>query len=365
MEFANMSDQEYMDLVIKKINLIMKSKGLKQQDLSKKSNISQSTLSKLIKGELKINLQHLIKLSKALDIEPKYLLSTDENIVYNNMGQYNGNGIIDETFLDDKILIRDTRHPAFKGYKNNEFQFYCFSTVSSETELLEGVLNFSETDNYQYCKATLSLYTGQIDKNGHKILKYYSGELIISLTMRACYCVLINTEIGEICIINFQHSFFFNRELECRVGAIVSTSSGGNRLPIMQRVLISKQILNVNDANSPDYTFVRGQLNLNDSTIYILEDTFTALLSDTKLEHLHYFFQYCSNYMTPMRFKVIDESKIKDIPVPSDLKAQGISTLRKHSIASKYNKVSSKTEEFVFQYINSKISNKNEEESKE
>lgn len=365
MTFANMDEQEYTALIIKKINLLMINKGFKQLDLSEKSNISQSTLSKLIKGEIKITLQHIIKICKALDIDPEYLLSTNENIniQYNNLEKKNGNGIIDETFLDDQILIRDTRHPAFKGYKNNTFNFYCFSTISSETQLLEGLLNFSETDDYQYCKANLSLYTGQVDKDGNKISKQYSGEIIISLTMRACYCILINPEIGEICLINFQHSFLFNREVECRVGAMVSTSSGGNRLPIMQRALISKHILNVNDIDHPDYTFIRGQLSLNDSTIYIPEETFIKLLDKEKnnLEHLRPFFEECDDYMETKKYKVIDESKIKDLTLPSDLKAQGISTLRKYSLASKYNKISSKTEEFVFQYINSKISNKNEE----
>ena len=69
--------------------------------------------------------------------------------------------------------------------------------------------------------------------------------------------------------------------------------------------------------------------------------------------------------METRNYKVIDESKIKDLTVPSGLKAQGISTLRKYSIASKYNKISTKTEEFVFQYINSKTSKHNNEQIKE
>ena len=369
MEFANMSEHEYSNFILKKINLIMINKGLKQLDLSEKSNISQSTLSKLLKGEMKLTLQHIIKICKALDIEPKYLLSADENLAYDNLGQSNGNGIIDETFLDDKILIRDTRHPAFKGYKDNEFYFYCFSTISSEAELLEGTLKFSAADDYKFCQATLSLYTGQVDKDGNKITKNYSGELIISLTMGACYCFLINSTIGEICLINFKHTFLFNQELECRVGAIVSTSSGGNRLPIMQRILVSKQKLNVNDINDPDYVFIRGQLNLNDSLLYISKDLFDDLRTDKdrkyNLEYLKDFFDDCDNYMETHSYNVIDESKIRESTVSSDLKIQGISALRRYSTALKYNKISTKTEEFVFQYINSKKSNKNNEKSKE
>lgn len=370
MEFHNMSEQEYIFFIYRKINFIMANKGLKQLDLSEKSNISQSTISKLLKGEMKLTLQHIFKICKALDIEPEYLLSTDDNVNFKYDARYiKDNGLIDGSFVDNQILIRDTRHPAFKGYKNNTYNFYCFSTISSETKLLEGILNFTETDNYQYCKATLSLYTGQKSEDGNKISKKYSGELIISLTMGACYCILVNSEIGEICLLNFEHSFLFHQSLVCRVGALVSTSSGGNKRPIMQRALISSQVLNVNDSNSPDYTFVRGQLNLNDSLIYISKDLFEDLHLDKdkkyNLEHLRDFFDDCDNYMETYSYNVVDESKIRESTVSSDLKTQGISVLRKYSTALKYNKISTKTEEFVFQYINSKKSNKNSKQIKE
>lgn len=364
MEFTNMTESEYADVILKRINLIMVNKGFKQLDLAEKSYIGQSTLSKLMKGEMRITLNHIIKICKALDIEPCDLFSLNKNIDfnYNNSSDITDDGLIDNKFIDNQILIRDTRHPAFKGYKNNCFKFYCFSTISSEANLLEGELNFSETINFSYCNATLLLYTGQIDKSGNKITKKYTGELIISLTMGSCYCILVNSEIGEICLINFKHTFLFNQELECRVGALVSTSSGGNKLPIMQRVLISRQKLNVNDVNDPDYTFIRGQLNLNDSSIYILEDLFKDLLEDREnkynLKSLSEFFEDCDDYMVSRTYRVIDESKIRDSAVSSDLKTEGIGVLRRYSTALKYNKISTKTEEFVFQYINNKLANK-------
>lgn len=371
MKFINMTESEYVSIILKRINLIMVQKGFKQQDLAEKSSIGQSTLSKLLKGEMKLTLHHIIKICKALDIEPSDLFSINNNIDfdYKKPTQINDEGLIDNKFIDNQILIRDTRHPCYKGYKNNTFNFYCFSTISSETDLLEGVLNFSDTNNHNYCNATLSLYTGQINKEGDKVFKKYTGELIISLTMGACYCILINSDIGEICLLNFKHSFLFNQELECRVGSLVSTSSGGNRLPIMQRILISKQKLNVNDINDPDYIFIRGQLKMNDSLLYISKDLFDDLRADEdgkyNLEHLKDFFNDCDNYMETRYYNVIDESKIRESTVSSDLKIQGISALRKYSTALRYNKISTKTEEFVYQYINSKTSNKNNEQSKE
>lgn len=359
MEFKDMSESEYGKTVLERIGSVMTLSGLKQLDLANLSGIGQSTLSKIMKGEMKLTLQHIFKLCKALKLAPEDLLSSNKNIslASNNSQPVNNTdkSLLNKSYLNEQILIRDTTHPIFKGYINNTFYFYCYPTISSESNLLEGELSFSETENKNYCFAKLKLFTGQLSPSKEPIYKLYSGELVTSLTMGTCYCILVNSDIGEICCINFKHTFLFNQELICRVGAMISTSSGGNKLPVMQRVLISKNKLNVNELNSPDYMFVRGQLKLNESTIYISDENFSKLLiQNDSFEHLHDFFNECDNYMETRTYKIIDESKIRDIPVQSDIKSQGIGILRQYSTALKYNKISTKTEEFVFQYIDNK-----------
>lgn len=357
MEFKDMTESEYGKVILERISAFMTHFGLKQLDLANLSGIGQSTLSKIMKGEMKLTLQHIFKLCKAFKIDPEDLLSPNKNInLLSNDNQSvindDDKSLLNKNYLNEQILIRDTTHPIFKGYINNTFYFYCYPTISSESNLLEGELSFSETQNKDFCSTKLKLYTGQISPSKEPIYKLYSGELITSLTMGTCYCILVNSDIGEICCINFKHTFLFNQELICRVGAMISTSSGGNKLPIMQRVLISKNKLNVNELNSPDYMFVRGQLKLNESTMYISDENFSKLLiQNDSFEHLHDFFNECDNYMETRTYKIIDESKIRDIPVQSDIKSQGISILRQYSTALKYNKISTKTEEFVFQYI--------------
>lgn len=98
--------------------------------------------------------------------------------------------------------------------------------------------------------------------------------------MGACYCILTNPDIGEICFLNFRHMFIFNQNLECRVGTISSTSSGENRLPVMQRILISKKPLHVNGRNLSDQEFVQGQLRLNNSKILISNNDLMALAEE-------------------------------------------------------------------------------------
>lgn len=201
------------------------------------------------------------------------------------------------------------------------------------------------------------LYTGQKDANGKDIEKKYYGELIISLTMGACYCLLINPEIGEICSINFKHSFLFNQRLISRVCTVNSTSSGGNRLPIMQRALIAETKLDVVHPTGEDFQFVSGQLRLNETMIYTKKDAIDELINSTDSKtskDLKDFFESAKKSSVGEDYDVFDETKIRSINASSNIKAKGISMLRDKSISLKYNKISTKTEEFVFQYIDGK-----------
>lgn len=357
-----MTESEYNRVVLKKINDFMKKNNINQSQLAKKSNINQSTLSKIMNGEIKLTLQHIFKICKALEIDPEILLSFNEEIV-NDGTHVIDSGIINKKYIDDQILIRNTIHPAFKGYIGNTFYIYSYSTISSETSLLEGKLLFEDTEFHNFCKSTMILFTGKTDSNNDKVTKKYYGELIISLTMGACYVILVNSEIGELCTINFKHTFLFNQELVCRVGTISSTSSGTSRLPVIQRLLISDRKLKVSSAlgkseheDDRDISFVRGQLKLNNSDIILTDNSFSKIKDyNNKSKELNDFFLEClkteNKYWESFSYYIFDETKIRSIDAKADIKAQGISILRDYSIASKYNKVSNKTEEFAFQYI--------------
>lgn len=71
-------------------------------------------------------------------------------------------GIINEQYLNEQILIRDKNHPAFNGYKDKIFHIYLYSTISSESFLLNGELSFTCKDS-SFCKAKMTLNTGKTD----------------------------------------------------------------------------------------------------------------------------------------------------------------------------------------------------------
>lgn len=360
MNYKNVTPDEYCQTIIHKINDIIEKKGIRQMELASLCNIAQPSLSKILKGEMRLTLQHVFKLCAALDITPEKLVSLDSDVSdiphETSSKEIQESGLFYESYMNEEILIRNTNHPVFNGYKNNTFHVYLYSTITSESYLLEGLLSFKSAPDASFCKADMTLYTGKVNANGEKIKKYYSGELIISLTMGACYCVLTNTEIGEICFINFKHMFLFNRELECRVGTISSTSSGGNRLPVIQRLLITQKPLKVNGSDSSDLEFLQGQLRLNNSKMIIEESTFEKLKEKYKqrTELLDFFNMFQQISMKKTYFE-LDEASMKDISTSSEIKTEGLGILRNASSAIRYNKISTKTDEFVFEYICTKM----------
>lgn len=362
MDIKKFTADEYCDAIVKRINSILSEKKIKQADLAAQSHISQSSMSKILKGEMRLTLQHIFKICIALNITPEDLLSLNTDISDDStsfsFNKIDDTGIINEQYLNEQVLIRDINHPAFNGIKNNKFFIYLYSTITSESFLLDGKLIFDATSS-SFCKATMTLNTGKIDANGDPIKKIYEGELIISLTMGACYCVLTNPDIGEIIFLNFKHIYLFNRDLECRVGTISSTSSGGNRLPVIQRILISKQPLKVNGTDLSDLEFIQGQLRLNNSKMLVSSKDLETLKE--KYENnpdLLDFFKRFEELSETNQYYLLDEASMKDISITSDVKTEGLGILRNMSSSLRYNKVSTKTDEFVFEYICNKTNTK-------
>lgn len=356
MNYKEMTSNEYCQVITKRIITLMNQKNMKQLDLASQSNIGQSSLSKILKGEMRLTLQHVFKICTVLDISPEDLLSLDKDISVLPQEQshknYDETGLFYEQYMNEQVLLRDIHHPAFNGYINNTFYMYLYSTITSESFLLDGEISFEKSKNSSFCKASMILNTGKVDTNGKDIKKYYTGELIISLTMGACYIVFVNPEIGEICYLNFKHMYLFNRELECRVGTISSSSSGGNRLPVIQRILISKQPLKVSGNDLSDLEFVQGQLRLNNSKMLVSKKNLDALREKyVNSPELLDFFQRFEDLSSPEPYLLLDEASLKDISITSDVKTEGMGILRNISSALRYNKVSTKTDEFVFEYI--------------
>lgn len=331
--------------VVLKVNQKIKSQHITQKQLSQSTGISQSTLSKLLANKSKFTVEQLIKICVALKTDISEFISFQDGNISSISNIYS-------SIIENDNLVCDTKRPAYKGYLDNVYSIYFYSTISSETKLIHGQLSLNNTDENR-CKINLKLYTGKIDISGEKITKNYTGDMIISIPLSSCYCILVNQSIGEMCFLIFHHMFLFNHDMMCRVGAALTTSSGENRRPTLHRMIISKYDFDLQD-NSPDLHFLKGQLKLNDSQIIIPKSSFEEVkkyIFQNNLKEFQTFFSSFERLSSTEEYYIIDENKLLDSNFSVSTKIQCISLLREKSISNKYNKISSKADEYLFKYL--------------
>lgn len=343
--------QKYHQNVLKSIKNTISSINITQKELAAISKISQPTLSKLLSGKSNFTLDQLARIAYALQIDIAEITS------FKSMENEFAENIYPTHFIpENDNLVRDINRPAFKGYTGNTYYIYFYPTISSENTLIHGELTLRASED-NHCKVDLKIYTGKIDVSGNEITKNYTGNMIISVSFSSCYCNLINSEIGELCFLSFHHMFLFSQEIICRVGGVLTTSSGSNRRPTMHRMIISKYPFDITKEGA-DLHFLKGQLKLNNSRIIISKEKYDELLkipdiiSDKNL--MDFFKEFEERVSPPKEHYEIDEAQLLGLDTPVMIKIMGISLLREFSVISKYNKISTKSDEFLFTYLNNR-----------
>lgn len=187
--------------------------------------VSQPEISKLYSGKLQLTLYQLSAFSEVLGISTDYLINEKE--IYRRF-QVTGQSLVVQPSDD-----------IFHGYLGSYYTMI-HSTSPFEDKVLYGKISFSPSKKGDVCEAYFELNTGERDTKGKPIIKIYRGQLIISKKMSVAYCILANEEIGEICMIEFRHRSFVIRKAECRVGLALSASSGESKVPVVQKILLSR-----------------------------------------------------------------------------------------------------------------------------
>ena len=125
----------------------------------------------------------------------------------------------------------------------------------------------------------------------------------------------------------------------------------------MHRMVISKYPFDISKEGD-DLHFLKGQLKLNSSRIIISKEKFDKLLDNSDIksnEELFGFFKEFEERVTPPKeYYEIDEAQLLGLDTPVMTKIMGISLLREASVTKKYNKISTKTDEFLFTYLNNR-----------
>ena len=346
----NDSVQAYTELVTGKIIRYMEQNSITQKVMAERCHLSQSTLSKILRGDITLTLPNLLTIAEAMKIDPGELASFEENTFENEPPKKQSRRKKNPD--TPKALIKDPDSHYFKGILGT-YYFYCKPTISSEQNLfLKGRFRLDKAKAPEnYCKAILELNTGKFDDLNRPIQKIYEGSMVISELMYSCTAIMCSEKYADFCCLNFTHTFLNDQKLLCRLAACLTTSAGisSSRRPVMLKCILSREPLDEEDLKK-----LEGQLNMNSSIIRVPKDDFEKYIVPA--------------FDSPDELEYLKESAVKETmytwsedtlrgsgnKFPFSGKAAVINLLRRHSISEPYIKVSAKGDEFLFTYIEEK-----------
>ena len=209
-----------------------------------------------------------------------------------------------------------------------------------------GNLEFKNSPDNSFVEAIFSLPTGKKRENDDRvedIVKNYKGQLVVSVPMRAAYCILYSE--NEICTFTFSHFHIINEQLKCVMANAVTVSAGSNRRPTIHRMCIIDEKIEI-DNNS--LTYIKGQLLLNEANILISAGNLELLRQSEELSTE--FKQQLETARSKETYYSFSESKLIDGEV-DEKAAKNVSVVRNYSISGKYNKVSMRTDEMLYAIV--------------
>lgn len=191
-------------------------------------DVGQPEISKLYSGKILLTLYQLNAFSAALGVPAEQFLTSERGIK--------------KIHVSGKSFITDPEQDVFEGFMGMYYTAF-HSTSPFDDKIIHGKLLFFPSEKGGICEALFELKTGEKNEKGHDIVKRYHGQLIISSRLRVGYCLLINDRIGEICSLEFRHRSFLVKQVECRLGMVLTTSSGEVKKPIVHKIFLSRSLI--------------------------------------------------------------------------------------------------------------------------
>lgn len=340
---------EVLSRALKRIKNIMKEKGISQKSLGELCDFSQAKASNILSGKGKIEFEDIELICKKLEIK-------FEDIVKENSNDLDFQESIEKQIdnnlkIVDSNFILDPENMAFNGYCG-KYYVYLYPTKSSEADILKGTLQIEEDSEEHICRASLKIFTGKFSRDGKKIEKVFNGQAIISLPMSSVYCILISPQYAEINFLNFRHSFILNEELVCRLATLSTVSSEDSRRPCTLRVLITRDEI----VDEKALEVVKSHLLQNQSDITISENAYDMLVQEGRISKE---FQKVFNLLKKeTTMYIIEESRLRSVMSNKIDALENLARLRNASEAMRYNKIGTKADEQVYQYINNSMQKK-------
>ena len=296
-----MEKKQKQEMILKILTAIKKKqeeKQIKQTELldlckEKGYNISQSELSRILSNKISLSLYSALALCDALDL--------DLNLLFHS-GKIRNNGF----HLSKEVFITDPEQSEIKNYLGVYHTLF-HGTDSREEKLLRGRLELTSKKEGEYlqCIATFTLDTKDKDMLGKQILKKYQGQFFVSSKMGIAYCFLVNNKLGEICTIEFRHRTFFYKRLECRLGLVLTISTGEKRVPVVHKIAIFRE--SINDEQEQQ---IAHMLKLDNNEIRV---SMEALENLTKMREHEEIFEKMSQVLPVNSYCIVNAAVLKTI----------------------------------------------------
>lgn len=346
---CTLKKEEFREQIRKNLNNELRRRHMTQTQLLIKCgnlgfHLTQPELSKLLSGKSPVTLYQITAFSKAFDISVDQLITGEKNT---------------ERLLNihGTAFVMDPRDQAYNGYLGTYFTLL-HSTSPFEKKLLNGKLTFLPSDESNtFCKAIFKLDTSEKNKRGSLLIKEYQGELLISRRLGVAYCVLVNDLIGEVSMIEFRHREFLVRQVQCRMGLVLTTSSGESKIPTVQKIFLSRDRL-----TEEDYSKIQPYLKLTDEELFIARKDLEGLNSS----HAEIEFAPLKEEGKAIEYFLLDENAFrgKSISVNRQERARLIREVRELASGPWVYGISEREDSLVYEAEKEMISNKNKDSNK-
>ena len=220
-----------LDQIWMRVEELMKKQRISQVDMvrlcqRKGYSIQQPEISKLKSGKCKITLYQLMAFADVLEVGTDYLIN----------GSVNENTVV---FPLNNRFITNADDEDFKGILGEYYTLF-HSTGEMEDKWLKGKLSLNRSSE-GICRAEFVLWTGEKNHTEQNVAKKYQGQVIISKKQKSMYCILINNMISEMCFIAFRFRPFQTIDMACRIGLVLTFSSGEDRTPVVHKMFLSRK----------------------------------------------------------------------------------------------------------------------------
>lgn len=238
-------------------------------------NISQSTVSRLCSGQRRITVYYLHAICRALEIECDKLMN------------YTGSGAMRPEFLGGRHvqaqILSDpyVEEQGFEGYLGNYFIYLISTNAYEHGKVVKGQLSIEKKRDLPYCQVSVRIPAASEGRQNEAAFKYLQGQLVIMKHKSLASIILLDEAGEELSFLMMRHHIYGSNTLDCRVGAALTvTTSGNEKVPCMQKVLISKSAL-----SQKGLDYIKPMFKLGKNSIVISETDYKEIINTLQIPY--------------------------------------------------------------------------------